>query len=108
MTPSTTRLPADSAAVLALFHDELEFADGIARACAPSIRAASFPLEDLMSFAREALLHAARTYDEQRGIPFRAWASLRVRGAVPRRRSEARRPPAARVRAAPCDDGGRA
>src|SRR5687767_5730641 len=75
------RPPADSPDVLARFHAELEFADGIARRARRQL-GLSLPLEDLTSFAREALLRAARSYDDGRGIPFRAWASLRVRGAI--------------------------
>ena len=39
-------------------------------------------VDDLRSFGREGLLHAARTYDPARGVPFRRWANLRVRGAM--------------------------
>jgi len=38
--------------------------------------------DDLMSFGREGLLDAARRYDESRGVPFRVYASFRVRGAA--------------------------
>jgi RNA polymerase sigma factor for flagellar operon FliA len=39
-------------------------------------------VEDLESYAREGLLLAARSYDPTRGVPFRAWATLRMRGAM--------------------------
>ncbi len=39
-------------------------------------------LEDLVSYGYEGLLVAARTFDESRGVPFRRWANIRVRGAV--------------------------
>lgn len=39
-------------------------------------------VEDLSSHGSEALLMAARTFDPTRGIPFRRWANLRVRGAM--------------------------
>ena len=35
-----------------------------------------------MSFGREGLLDAARRYDPERGVPFRAYANFRVRGAI--------------------------
>jgi len=39
-------------------------------------------VDDLTSTGREALLHAARSFDPARGVPFRRWANLRVRGAL--------------------------
>jgi RNA polymerase sigma factor for flagellar operon FliA len=40
------------------------------------------PFDDLVSFGREGLLAAARAFDESKGVPFRRWANLRVRGAM--------------------------
>src|SRR5580692_315811 len=42
----------------------------------------SLHLDDLVSYGHEGLLLAARTFDESRGVPFRRWANVRVRGAV--------------------------
>jgi RNA polymerase sigma factor FliA len=39
-------------------------------------------LDELRSFGREGLLDAARKYDPERGVPFRGYASFRVRGAI--------------------------
>jgi RNA polymerase sigma factor for flagellar operon FliA len=39
-------------------------------------------MEDIVSYGREGLLAAARTFDAARGVPFRRWANIRVRGAV--------------------------
>jgi len=39
-------------------------------------------LDDLLSYGREGLLDAARRYDPTRGVPFRAYANFRVRGAI--------------------------
>ena len=39
-------------------------------------------LDDLVSHGRETLLQAARTFDPDRGVPFRRWAALRVRGGM--------------------------
>lgn len=38
--------------------------------------------EELVSQGREALFAAARSYDAARGLPFRRWANLRIRGAM--------------------------
>jgi RNA polymerase sigma factor for flagellar operon FliA len=39
-------------------------------------------LEDLASQGREGLLTAARSFDPDRGIPFKRWAALRIRGSM--------------------------
>jgi RNA polymerase sigma factor for flagellar operon FliA len=39
-------------------------------------------MDDIVSYGREGLLAAARTFDPNRGVPFRRWANIRVRGAV--------------------------
>jgi RNA polymerase sigma factor FliA len=39
-------------------------------------------MDDLISHGREGLLAAARSFDPTRGVPFRRWANIRVRGAV--------------------------
>lgn len=39
-------------------------------------------LDDLQSMGREGLLEGARTYDAERGVPFGAWAYLKIRGAI--------------------------
>lgn len=39
-------------------------------------------VEDHISAGREALLHAARSFDPDRGIPFRRWATIKLRGAM--------------------------
>jgi RNA polymerase sigma factor for flagellar operon FliA len=38
------------------------------------------PLEELVSLAREGLVGAARSFDPSRGVPFRCWAAIRIRG----------------------------
>ncbi len=40
------------------------------------------PHDELVSQGRETLLIAARSFDPSRGVPFRRWANLRVRGAM--------------------------
>ena len=38
--------------------------------------------DDLMCYGRAGLLDAARRFDSERGVPFRAYATLRVRGSM--------------------------
>jgi len=71
----------DSPQVLARFQAELDLVDLNARQVARRL-AAAVTLDDLRSFGREGLLLAARSFDETRGVPFRRWANLRIRGAI--------------------------
>jgi len=73
--------PADSPEVLERFHGALDLVPLIAghmRACLGSVVEA----DDLLSYGRTGLLDAARRFDPQRGVPFRAYATLRVRGTI--------------------------
>lgn len=72
---------ADTPEVLERFQAELDLVDIIGRQMARSI-GASVELDDLRSFGREGLLDAARKFDSGRGVPFRAYANFRVRGAI--------------------------
>jgi RNA polymerase sigma factor for flagellar operon FliA len=78
------RAPArpDTPEVLARFHSELDLVDLNARQVARRIASAPVTLDDLRSFGREGLLSAARGFDESKGVPFRRWANLRIRGAM--------------------------
>lgn len=76
------RPTSDPPAVLARFHGQLDLVDVNARQLARRLAAPSVTLDDLRSFGREGLLAAARTFDESRGVPFRRWANLRIRGAI--------------------------
>jgi RNA polymerase sigma factor FliA len=72
---------SESADALARFHEQLDLVDLIARQLSKSIgRGVEF--DDLLSAGREGLLDAARRFDADRGIPFRAYANLRIRGAM--------------------------
>jgi len=71
----------DDPEVLERFHGALELVDIIARQVRRSV-GPGVELEDLLSYGREGLLDAARRYDPARGVPFRAYANFRVRGAV--------------------------
>jgi RNA polymerase sigma factor for flagellar operon FliA len=72
----------DSPEVLSRFNAELDLVDIIARQMVRRMSPGVVTLDDLHSFGREGLLHAARSYDASRGVPFRRWANLRVRGAM--------------------------
>ena len=73
--------PADGPEVLARIKEGLDLVDILAR----QLRRQFGPhahVDDLASQGREALLAAARSFDPDRGVPFRRWANLRVRGAM--------------------------
>jgi RNA polymerase sigma factor for flagellar operon FliA len=71
----------DSPEVLERFTTTLELVDIIARQVTRSLgRAVDY--DDLVGYGREGLLDAARRYDASRGVPFRAYANYRVRGAI--------------------------
>ncbi len=74
--------PDDRPEVLARFNSQLDLVDLNARQVARRIATTTVTLDDLRSFGREGLLQAARTFDESRGVPFRRWANLRIRGAM--------------------------
>lgn len=73
--------PVDPPEVLARIEEGLELvnvlARGMRRQLGPDVN-----VDDLSSCGREALLAAARSFDPDRGIPFRRWATLRVRGSM--------------------------
>ena len=73
--------PHDPPEVLERFNATLDLVDIVARQIGRAIGQA-VELEELVSYGREGLLDAARRYDRSRGVPFRAYANYRVRGAV--------------------------
>jgi RNA polymerase sigma factor for flagellar operon FliA len=73
--------PADSPDILARFNSELELVEIVARQLARTLGPAA-TFDDLRSFGREGLLQAARSFDAARGVPFRRWANLRIKGAM--------------------------
>lgn len=74
-------LAPDAPEVLERFHAELDLVDAVARQVLPSIGDLA-PLDELVAAGREGLFDAARRYDSAHGIPFRAYARIRVRGAI--------------------------
>lgn len=71
----------DPPEVLQRFESSLELVDIVAKQLLRSV-GPSVELTDLVSYGREGLLDAARRFDPSRGVPFRAYASYRVRGAI--------------------------
>ena len=71
----------DQPEALKRFESTLDLVDIVARQVGRAM-GSSVELDDLLSFGREGLLDAARRFDESRGVPFRAYANYRVRGAI--------------------------
>jgi RNA polymerase sigma factor FliA len=73
--------PQDAPEVLRRVHEGLPLVEIICHQLRRQLVAA-VRMEDLLSYGREGLLAAARSFDASRGVPFRRWANIRVRGAV--------------------------
>ena len=71
----------DSPEVLARIREGLDLVDLLAR---QFCRRTGYTLSrsEIASYGHEGLLHAARTYRDDRGVPFRRWANLRISGAI--------------------------
>lgn len=76
--PSTT---GDSPEILSRVREGLHLVDIVARQMARRFGGA-IELDELASMGREGLLSAARGFEPDRGVPFRRWANIRVRGAI--------------------------
>jgi hypothetical protein len=72
----------DGPEVLARFEAELDQVEVSAQMVVSRIRSGRVTIDDLRAFGREGLLDAARTFEESRGVPFGAWAAIRIRGAI--------------------------
>src|SRR5437016_2112633 len=77
----TPPLPADAPEVVARVHEAMPLVDVVARHIHRQF-SAILDRDELSSHGRESLLSAARTFDASPGIPFRAWAHLRIRGGM--------------------------
>lgn len=71
----------DAREVEARVSECLDLVDIVARQLKRQL-GGSYDLDDLRSAGREGLVMAARSFDPTRGVPFRRWANLRVRGAI--------------------------
>jgi len=91
----------DSPEVLALVNAGLPLVEPVARELRVQL-SPQISRDDLVSFAHEGLLLAARTFDPARGVRFERWARVKLRGAMLeglRRQSELSRRLHARLRA---------
>lgn len=73
--------PKDSPEVMARFNEALPAIRPIALRLRRTLGHAA-ELDDLMSYGHSGLLEAARRFDPSRGVPFRAFANYRIRGAM--------------------------
>ena len=73
--------PKDSPEVMARFNEALPAVKPIALRLRRTL-GRSAEVEDLMSYGQGGLLEAARRFDPARGVPFRAFANFRIRGAM--------------------------
>lgn len=71
----------DAPEVIQRFEGHLDLVEILARQVGRTA-GEGVELDDLISYGREGLLDAARRFDEARGVPFRAYANFRVRGAI--------------------------
>ena len=72
---------AEASEELARFESAIDLVDAIAKKILRVI-GPSLELDELRSYGREGLLDATRRFDPSRGVPFRGYASFRVRGAI--------------------------
>src|SRR4051794_13880428 len=73
--------PADSPEVVERVTREFELVRIVARQLVRTMGAV-LGLDELEALGRDGLLTAARTFDPDRGVPFRRWANLKIRGAI--------------------------
>jgi RNA polymerase sigma factor for flagellar operon FliA len=91
----------------ARFESALDLVETMVRRLAREL-GPGIDLDELRSFGREGLLDASRKFDPERGVPFRGYASFRVRGAIiDGVRSSARLPRRAHERLAGIQAGAR-
>jgi RNA polymerase sigma factor for flagellar operon FliA len=72
---------AEASEELARFESAIDLVDVLAKKVLREI-GASLDLDELRSYGRQGLLEASRRFDPSRGVPFRGYASFRVRGAI--------------------------
>jgi RNA polymerase sigma factor for flagellar operon FliA len=69
----------------AVFHarvtENLDLCDHVARQMMSHV-GSNIPFDELVAIGREALTIAAKSFDDARGVPFRRYANLRVKGGV--------------------------
>jgi RNA polymerase sigma factor FliA len=78
---SSEEVSTDSPEVLERINSELALVDILARSLRRQMGTYAV-IEELVSYGREALMLAARTYDPARGLTFRRWAAIKIKGAM--------------------------
>ncbi|MEO8800738.1 MAG: sigma-70 family RNA polymerase sigma factor [Polyangiaceae bacterium] len=73
---------ANSPDVVARVGQEIDAVPRCARRVRASLGLSASFLDDLEAFGREGLLEAARSYEPERGVPFKNWAYLKMRAAM--------------------------
>lgn len=79
--PNNAHTQVDTPEVMARIHATMDLVDRMASMLKRQVKT-KLSKEELLSFGREGLLRAARSFDPSREVPFRCWAALRVRGAM--------------------------
>jgi RNA polymerase sigma factor FliA len=79
--PSQPAPRTDGRLVLLRIQENLDLVDKITNQLHRQVRP-SFTYDELASFGREGLLKAARSFNPDRGVPFRCWATMRIRGTI--------------------------
>lgn len=100
-SPGGARRPDD-----ARVREAMELLDAVARGVARQL-GSRFDLDDLKGYAHEAITDVVHKFDEGRGVSFRSFARLRLRGAIIdglRKESGLPRGVAARLRALEASD----
>jgi RNA polymerase sigma factor for flagellar operon FliA len=72
---------SSEADIHARIRENLDLCDAVARQLRSHV-GSNVPQDELVAIGREALTLAARSFDPSLGVPFRRYASLRVRGGV--------------------------
>jgi RNA polymerase sigma factor FliA len=71
----------DPPEVMERFQSALDLVEKLSRQLVRGV-GSSVDVSELMSYGQEGLLDASRRFEADRGVPFRAYATLRVRGSI--------------------------
>jgi RNA polymerase sigma factor for flagellar operon FliA len=79
--PAPTPHKPDTPEILARVSEGMELVEFVIRTMRREL-GLSLSQDEMRSYGQEALLRAARSFDAERGVPFKRWANLRIRGAI--------------------------